>query len=76
VELKAIKRDEELKEQLFNPTTFKQMASYVFNNLVTNKRTREFIAKKLSRQAIDTGVFIREEEMDMALEYCDRELFG
>lgn len=76
VELKALKRDEELKEQLFNPKTFKQMASYVFHNLVSNKRTRDFVAKKLSRQAIDKGVFFREEELDLALEYCDRELFG
>jgi hypothetical protein len=31
VELQAIKRDEELKSQLFDEKTFRQMPSYVFN---------------------------------------------
>lgn len=75
-ELRAIKKDEDLKIQLFNAKTFKVMPSYVFNQLVTNKRTRDFIAEKLSRKALDDNVFLKECDLDIALEYCDRELFS
>ena len=52
------------------------MASYVFHNMVTNKRTRDYIAQKLCRKSLHEGINLREEELDMALQYCDRELFG
>ena len=71
-----MKRDEELKELLFDPDMTKKMASYVFAQLTGKKQTREFIAQKLCAKAIERGVFNRKEDLDMALEYCDRELFA
>lgn len=52
------------------------MPSYEFNLLVSNKRNRDYICKELSRRAQSVGLFYNELDLDICLQYCDRELFA
>lgn len=74
-ELKAMRADEEQKAALFDQTKFRNMPSYVFAQVMASKRTRDFVVKQLQQRATEQGVFLHPEDLDIALEYCDRELF-
>jgi hypothetical protein len=74
-ELKAMRAVEEQKAALFDQTKLKNMPSYVFAQVMASKRMRDFVVKQLQQRATEKGVFLHPEDLDIALEYCDRELF-
>lgn len=45
--MRAIKLDEEQKAALFDQAKFKLMPSYVFAQVMANKRNREYVIKHL-----------------------------